>query len=287
MGFGPTYTQAMGTLRGVLSSVYIYGSSGHPFTKSISAEISASRTRSFTIFISSSQLSLGSGNISPVMMLWVYDSNRYPTFHPAARNGIAIQWAKANDSWSFISTQNLTEAPEPPALSDSAKDSCSFLVNLRQAVAARSFSVSCSALAARSFACAALEFASATFLSASRFIAPLAILARNITTYSRISPYPIKAFAAIEANVSHPLLVLQNQISVPISRTMPKNIQSVASADIRSNFFSALFGSFIFWPKTARNNRALARRDASRLIIALVLAFVFLSLVIILRLIFK
>lgn len=38
-------------------------SSGHPFTKSISAEINASRTRSF---ISSSQLSPSSGNISPV-----------------------------------------------------------------------------------------------------------------------------------------------------------------------------------------------------------------------------
>ncbi len=142
----------MGALSGVLSSANWYGSSGQPFTKEISAEMNASRTRPFTTFISSSQLSLGSGNINPVMMLWVYDSNLYPTAHLAARNGIAIECANANDSWSFISTQILSEAPGPPVLNARANDSYCSLLSDRQEAAMRSFSVSNSALAARSFA---------------------------------------------------------------------------------------------------------------------------------------
>jgi hypothetical protein len=40
-GFGPTYTKAMGALRGASSVVDMYGASGHPFANEIPDELNA------------------------------------------------------------------------------------------------------------------------------------------------------------------------------------------------------------------------------------------------------
>ena len=205
IGFGPMYIKAVGSRSGAWSSVHMYGSSGHPLTNSIPAAINAERTRPFTDFIPSSQLSLGVGNKMPVIMPWVYEENLNPTSQPAALNGIETYCAKFKDSWSFMTTQNLTDSSLPLPLSASAKASCSFWLNLRQAVTARSCSVSFCAFSARSLASPASFFASPSS-SFDSFLSAVWMRLSNIPNRtSPTIPIPMTASGQIDSfkNVSY------------------------------------------------------------------------------------
>jgi hypothetical protein len=206
------------------------GVRGQPLTKRISATIKASRTRRFTDFISSSQPSFGSGSNIPVMIPWVYESKLYPTAHPAALNAMEISCAKFNDSWSFISTENLTDAPDPLFLNANTKDSCSFWLNLRQALAARSFSVSRSAFAARLFD-----------LSRS------SVCIRLFNMPNKTSPtMPIATSASVMAEILKKVLyggstqaMISSAITAPITNAPHQIPHFSHEEDASSNIFSA------------------------------------------------
>lgn len=131
-------------------------------------------------------------------------------------------------------------------------------------------------------ACAARSSAAATFSSESLWASPPAIIARPIIMYSNTSPRPINAVATRPATRSHSSW--GNHKSAPNSITIPQKIQSVAAADARSKFSSALWGSFVFSIRALRGNTdEIVRRRRRRLAVSLIAAFVLLVLVIILR----